>query len=81
MLLKWRHDDDGVYRATGDDALYVISQDDNGRFLVGYFPSPGPECRWGEPHHSLEAAIVAADLCASHVRKIFSETHFRRQSN
>ena len=72
-MLEWRLDDDGVHRATDPCALYVISIRDDGNYYVGFFPSPGPECPWGDPCVSLEAAKTSAELCVKHVANVTSQ--------
>ena len=61
-MLEWKLDDDGVYRASDQYALYIISIE-NGRYRVGFFPAPGPECHWAEPHDDFEGAKASAELC------------------
>ena len=69
--MEWHGpDENGILRAYDDYALYVISCDAGGRYQLSYFPSPGPECPWGEPHGTVEAAKVAAEECVRHVRSV-----------
>ncbi len=71
-MLRWeRPGDDGVLRAYDEHAMYVILRDDAGRYLVGFFPSPGPVCRWGEAHETVEGAKLSAEDCAAHVTKVW----------
>ena len=68
-MLAWEGpDESGVFRAFDELALYVIWQVDTGRFVVGYFPSPGPECPWENPVATIDHAKSSAERCASHVR-------------
>jgi hypothetical protein len=77
-MLTWSDPDDlaarpGVRRAYDDFAGYIIYTDDSGRFAVGYFPSPGPEAVWRTRLQTLDEAMQAAEECADHVRRLWSE--------
>ena len=71
-MLTWEGPDvGGVFRACDEHARYVISLDHTGRYCVGFFPSPGPECLWGVPLASLEEAKTAAEKCVTHVHNVW----------
>ena len=67
-MLEWKPSD-GILRAYDEYAMYVIWTDDDGHFMVGYFPAPGPECHFSGSH-ALEAAKESAELCAEMLRHI-----------
>jgi hypothetical protein len=68
VMLDWRGPDErGVLRASDENALYVIFRDESGHYRVGFFPSPGLECPWGEPVGTEVEAKAAAEACVLHV--------------
>ena len=70
-MLEWvGPDEGGVLRAYDDLAMYVISRDRSGRFRVGFFPAPGPECPWDDSLETIDEAIASAARCVEHVREI-----------
>lgn len=71
-MLEWiGPDESGRFRAYDDLAMYVIWRDESGRFGVGFFPAPGPECPWDHSLVTIDDAIASAARCAEYVREVW----------
>jgi len=74
-MLEWEGpDENGIWRAYDDYAMYTISQEDGKESCkVGYLTSPGLISEWRNGLSSLDEAKASAEHCVEHVHKIRSE--------
>ncbi|MGD9171210.1 MAG: hypothetical protein PVI97_14270 [Candidatus Thiodiazotropha sp.] len=74
MPLNWEGpDEDGIWYACDDVAIYIILPDENGMLTVGYHPSPGPMATWKENLKTVDEAKAATDECVLEILRIRKE--------
>ena len=70
-MLEWvGPDEGGALLAYAGFAIYVIWRNDSGRYHVGFFPAPGPECPWDDSLATIDEAFASAARCAEHVHEL-----------
>ncbi|MCW4239170.1 MAG: hypothetical protein N0E58_23250 [Candidatus Thiodiazotropha endolucinida] len=75
--LNWEEvDKDEMWCAENTQAGFIITKSD-GKYSVGYVPSPGPMCSWQDELSTMEEAKESAEKCVQHVAKIRTEMGYK----